>query len=85
LTRLPYIGKITCYHLAKLLGADVVKPDVHLTRAAHAAGKASALALCETVRDEIGERLTVIDSVFWRYGEQQIARGWPSWELLFTV
>lgn len=27
---LPYIGKITCYHLAKNFGLPVAKPDVHL-------------------------------------------------------
>lgn len=79
LTRLPFIGKITCYHLAKVLGVDVIKPDVHLTRAAKAAAKPSPLALCVSIRDVTGDRLTVVDSVLWRYGEQQIARGWPSW------
>jgi hypothetical protein len=84
LMRLPYIGKITCWHLAKVLGADVVKPDVHLQRAAAAAGFPSALALCEAIRDASRDRLTVVDSVLWRYGEQQKARGWPDWETLLT-
>ena len=84
LTRLPYIGKITCWHLAKVLGADVVKPDVHLQRAALAAGYPTPLALCEVVRDEVGDRLTVVDSVLWRYGEQRQAQGWPTWEVLWA-
>jgi hypothetical protein len=89
LTRLPFIGKTTCWHLAKLLGADVVKPDIHLQRAATAAGYDSPLALCQAIRgdgsDLICSRLTVIDSVLWRYGEQMKARGWPEWgELFFT-
>ena len=83
LRRLPWIGPTTCWHLGKVLGADVVKPDVHLQRAAQAAGYATPLALCEVIRDRLGERLTVIDSVFWRYGERQRALGWPSWEELF--
>jgi len=83
LTRLPWIGKITCWHLAKVLGVDVVKPDVHLQRAAAAAGAGSPLALCEGIRDATGDRLTVIDSVLWRYGEQQRARGWVPWATLW--
>ena len=79
LRRLPFIGTITCWHLAKVLGVDCVKPDVHLQRAADAAGEASALALCEAIRDATGDRLTVVDSVLWRYGEQRQARGWPAW------
>lgn len=84
LTRLPWIGKITCWHLAKVLGADVVKPDVHLKRAAAAAGFPTALALCEIIREVSGDRLTVVDSVLWRYGQQQKAQGWPDWETLLT-
>jgi hypothetical protein len=86
LRRLPYIGPITCYHLAKNLGADVVKPDVHLQRAAAAAGFGSPLELCQAIQranPTLRERLTVIDSVLWRYGEQQQTRGWPSWSQLF--
>jgi hypothetical protein len=83
LTRLPYIGRITCWHLAKVLGVDCVKPDVHLQRAATVAGYPSALALCQDIRDTIGDRLTVVDSVLWRYGEQQQKRGWPNWAELF--
>lgn len=85
LTRLPWIGKITCWHLAKLLGADVVKPDVHLQRAAKAAGYSDPLALAKTLQEATGESLTVVDSVLWRYGEQQERRRWPSWDGLFNA
>ena len=84
LTRLPYIGKVTCWHFAKVLGVDAVKPDVHLQRAAAAAGFPSALALCEAIRDASGDRLTVVDSVLWRYGQQRQERGWPEWEALLN-
>src|SRR5262249_36525189 len=33
LKELPYIGPVTCFHLAKNLGMNVVKPDRHLMRA----------------------------------------------------
>lgn len=85
LRRLPYIGAITCWHLAKVLGVDVVKPDVHLQRAAAAARFPSALALCEVIRDVSGNRLTVVDSVLWRYGQQQKARGWLDWKGLWGL
>lgn len=85
LRRLPWIGAITCWHLAKVLGVDCVKPDVHLQRAARAAGFATPHDLCAVVQDGTGDRLTVADSVLWRYGEQQRARGWPAWEVLFGV
>src|SRR5204862_28581 len=38
LTRCPYIGPVTCWHLAKNVGMDVVKPDRHLVRMAQASG-----------------------------------------------
>ena len=82
LTRLPYIGKITCWHLAKLLGADVAKPDVHLGRAAMACSM-TVEALCAGLAREAGTRITVVDSVLWRYGEQRLARGWEDWPGLF--
>ena len=82
LMRLPYIGKITCYHLAKVLGADVVKPDVHLTRAA-AAVATTPDELCRSIGALTGDRVTVVDSVLWRYGEQRVARGWADWPQLW--
>ncbi len=85
LCRLPWIGKITCWHLAKVYGVDCVKPDVHLTRAAVAAGAASPLELCAAIRDALGDRLTVVDSVLWRYGEQRAKRGWADWDGVFRA
>ena len=85
LRRLPWIGSITCWHLAKVLGVDCVKPDVHLQRAARAAGHTTPHELCVVIQAATGDRLTVADSVLWRYGEQQRARGWPAWEALFGV
>jgi len=34
----PYIGGVTAFHLAKNLGADLAKPDRHLSRLAAAQG-----------------------------------------------
>ena len=81
LTRLPYIGKVTCWHLAKLLGADVVKPDVHLVRAATAAGT-TPQELCRLLGSLCGDRATTVDSVLWRWGEQKKAKA-VDWEKLW--
>jgi hypothetical protein len=73
LCRLPFIGPVTCYHLAKLLGADTVKPDVHLTRAAKAAGT-TPQELCRLLGCLTGDRVTTADSVLWRWGQLKRAR-----------
>jgi hypothetical protein len=85
LTRLPWIGPTTCWHLAKVLGADAIKPDVHLQRAAKAAGFSEAIELARAIQNASGETLTVIDSVLWRYGEQRVAQKWPDWPDLWCI
>ncbi|RYD40627.1 MAG: hypothetical protein EOP83_35005, partial [Verrucomicrobiaceae bacterium] len=54
LTRLHYIGPVTCWHLAKNLGLDVVKPDRHLVRMAQASGVMDTTRLCEVFADATG-------------------------------
>lgn len=65
LESLPYIGKITKYHLAKNLGEDVVKPDRHLVRIAKRYDM-SPLELCEKLSQETGLRVATIDIILWR-------------------
>lgn len=62
-----YVGSITRYHLAKNIGIDVVKPDRHLTRVAQVARFPTPAELCQAIADTIGERLSVVDLVIWRY------------------
>jgi hypothetical protein len=62
---LPWIGGITKYHLAKNLGADVAKPDVHLQRLGHANG-CSAAELCRRLAEASGLRVATVDVVLWR-------------------
>lgn len=62
---LPWIGGITKYHLAKNLGADVAKPDVHLQRLADREG-CTPQALCERLAVDTGLRVASIDTVLWR-------------------
>lgn len=63
LRSLPWIGKITCYHLAKNFGHDVAKPDRHLVRIAGAEG---VDGLCERLSRESGDRVATVDVVIWR-------------------
>jgi len=67
LQRLPFIGPVTRFHLAKNLGLDVVKPDRHLVRMASAAGFAGADNMCRVVAEVTGDRLATIDIVLWRF------------------
>ncbi|WP_437978888.1 hypothetical protein WMF11_22620 [Sorangium sp. So ce295] len=67
LTRFSYIGPVTCWHLAKNVGMDVVKPDRHLVRMAQASGARDPSALCALFASLTGDRLAVVDLVLWRY------------------
>ena len=63
----PYIGTVTKFHLGKNLGLDVVKPDRHLCRIASQSGFDSPDQMCHVVHELTGEKLSVIDLVFWRF------------------
>ena len=67
LQELPFIGPVTSYHLAKNLGLDVTKPDRHLVRMAKRTGFGSVNSMCATISDLIGDKISVIDIVLWRY------------------
>jgi len=65
LQSLPWIGPVTRYHLAKNLGADEAKPDVHMGRLARR-DKKTTRALCRRLARQTGYRIATIDSVLWR-------------------
>ncbi len=65
LQTIPFIGKITRYHLAKNLGHDCVKPDRHLVRIASGYGMTPE-QLCEKISKETGDKKCVVDIVLWR-------------------
>ena len=67
LRRLPFIGPITVFHLAKNLGLDVAKPDRHLNRVADRLGFADADHLCTEIARVTGEQRNVVDILIWRY------------------
>ncbi len=62
-----FIGPVTCYHLAKNIGLDVVKPDRHLVRLASSTDCSSPHELCEKISLATGDRLAVVDLVLWRF------------------
>lgn len=62
---LPWIGDITSYHLAKNLGADVAKPDVHMERLARQ-DRTDTHKLCARLARQTGYRIATIDTVLWR-------------------
>ena len=62
-----FIGPVTCYHLAKNIGLDVVKPDRHLVRIAKATRFPNPYDLCSLIAEMTGDRIAVVDLVLWRY------------------
>jgi hypothetical protein len=62
---LPWIGGITKWHLAKNLGVDCAKPDVHLERVAAHYGTTTA-TLCAELAATTGDRVATVDVVIWR-------------------
>ena len=62
---LPWIGKITKYHLCKNLGENYIKPDRHLVRIS-SMYKTSPLQLCQKLSKIIGDNLHTVDVVLWR-------------------
>jgi hypothetical protein len=68
LETLPWIGKITKYHLARNIGIDCVKPDRHLVKLAKSFGYETPLKMCEDIQRNVPyERLGTIDIILWRY------------------
>ncbi|UZK70462.1 hypothetical protein OKW76_05305 [Sphingomonas sp. S1-29] len=81
---LPWIGSVTQYHLAKNLGVDTAKPDVHVARLAKAEGSTTH-ALCERLARGTGLRAATVDTILWRACElgvidsrEYLRNGWKS-------
>jgi hypothetical protein len=67
LKSLPFIGPATCYHLAKNIGLDVVKPDRHLLRISTLVGYSDPTEFCKEISSAVGDRMCVVDLIVWRY------------------
>lgn len=65
LSQLPYIGKVTCFHLGRNIGLlDCVKPDLHLIRMAEHWGFKDCVEMCKSVQPK-GVPLGIVDLAFW--------------------
>lgn len=65
LSGLPYVGKVTCFHLGRNVGLlECVKPDLHLIRMAKHWGFKDCESMCAAVRPE-GMPLGIVDLVLW--------------------
>lgn len=67
LKQFPYIGPVTCFHLAKNIGFPVAKPDRHLSTLAVQLGYDNVQHLCKDISDATDEPVAVVDLVLWRY------------------
>lgn len=65
LETLPWIGPVTKFHLAKNLGEDVAKPDVHLERLARYEATTTA-QLCQRLSRQTGYRIATVDTILWQ-------------------
>lgn len=63
----PFIGPAAASHLAKNLGFEVAKADRHLMRLASHHGYASVDELCDHISSSVGDSVTTVDSVLWRF------------------
>lgn len=71
---IPWIGGITCYHLAKNFGAQVAKPDVHLQRLAERHGT-TCQDLCEVLAERTGFSVSSVDLILWRACAERMIDG----------
>jgi hypothetical protein len=64
---LPMMGPITKYHLARNLGLDYAKPDVHLKRLVNRFSYSDVQIMCGELAKESGYRTGAVDYILWRY------------------
>lgn len=67
LEELPFIGKITKYHLAKNVGLNYSKPDRHLQRISDHLNFVCVHDMCSIISKTTYEQESVVDLVLWRF------------------
>jgi len=66
LTKLAYVGPVTCFHLARNIGLlDCVKPDLHLIRLAQHWKFKDCVSMCKAMGEGSGLPLGIVDLVVW--------------------
>lgn len=63
----PFIGPAASCHLAKNLGISMAKPDRHLLRVSKLFGYNTPQSLCYEIAEIVGDEISTIDIVIWRY------------------
>lgn len=67
---LPYIADVLKYHLARNIGFNLIKPDVHIKRLAKYYGL-DPFEMCEMLSEKMGLPRHTVDSVLWRAAQQK--------------
>jgi hypothetical protein len=67
---LPYIADVLKYHLARNIGFNVIKPDVHIKRLAKYYGL-DPFEMCEMLSESTGLPRHTVDSILWRAAQQK--------------
>jgi len=65
ISHLPYMGPALSRHLARNLGINVIKPDVHMWRLAKYFDFESPDVLCDHLHEKYGEKKALIDLALW--------------------
>jgi hypothetical protein len=72
--RLPFMGETTSYHLARNLGFDYVKPDLHLTRLMKLFNFGSAEVMCQHVNNRTGCPIPLVDFAMFCYASHKFVK-----------
>ena len=78
-TKLKYLGPVLIHEYLKEIGIDSIKPDVHVVKVMHRLGLVDSekissdsidrvVKMAEKMSRATGEKLNVIDAIFWMYG-----------------
>ncbi|KKN15941.1 hypothetical protein LCGC14_0981040, partial [marine sediment metagenome] len=68
---LPYIADKLKYHLARNVGFNVIKPDVHIERLANHYGL-DPFEMCDMLSEKTGLPRHTVDSIIWRAAQQKV-------------
>ena len=70
LKTLPYIAEVLKFHLARNIGFNLIKPDVHLKRLAKHY-ELDPFKMCERLSESTGLPRHTVDSILWRAAQQK--------------
>jgi thermostable 8-oxoguanine DNA glycosylase len=71
---------VTVYHLAKNIGLQFAKPDRHLVSISNKAGYQDVQAFCRDISNQVGDSITVVDLVLWRFATLE-----KNYEMIFDI